>query len=183
MVAAVAAWVDTLRDLGVPTIIGAVLGAAINAVAQARGRVAAHGQALDLLVAQTERDAALTADEGLRRLEVAVQTGQRGPGLLHNDWQDDVLQPARRITNPEAYRRVLQVSNVLIPVIMSAEGENWQYPASRAIDDARDALEAILKRREIPASRFPDKEKLSGLMGPPGRAGLFDALNEWLASN
>jgi hypothetical protein len=86
--------VTTLRDLGVPGLVGTVLGAGVAAWAQARGGKHSRDHAVELLVVQGERQAEAEADRCLAALERAVHQGQRVIGTLHNEWQDSALAPA-----------------------------------------------------------------------------------------
>lgn len=169
----------TLRDLGVPTIIGAVVGAILNALAQARGRTQEHERTLDMLVLQWERAAADAADDALRDLRRRVLDSEN-PGLVHNTWQDQVLPRAARVGDAEIMRRVGVVGWVLFLATHPGQGAHWTYAAADSIEDAQAALAAFLKRRDAPPARFPTVEELRALVTGPG--GSLARLNEHLAS-
>ena len=76
--------VETITDLGVPGLIGAVVGALISHLtAKARGREE-HERTVNLLVTQDERRAAQAMLDSVREIKNAINAGEvRSYGLLH----------------------------------------------------------------------------------------------------
>jgi hypothetical protein len=182
MIVGIASWTHTikdLRDLGIPTILGALLGAGIGAWAQAKGRNIEHDRALDLLVLQDERESADQIDRALRDLEVRIAQGGTDFGSMHNDWQDNALDPTSRLREGEIRRRVSLVGFMLFYSMHGSSGL-WSYPTQGAIEDARAALRAFLRREPIPPPQFPDYDTLKGLVTRGGRIDP-DPLNAWFA--
>lgn len=174
---ATVAWVTTLRDLGIPTIVGAVLGAAIGAWAQKRGRDLEHERSLDMLVLQWQRSAAEAADVGLRQLARRLKEGE-APGLLYNDWQDSTLGPAIRVGDPEITRRASVIGWMLLHASFAKQGI-WQFAVLSAIEDGEAAIAAFLRRQEIPSAHCPPMEELQRLIAgsEPDRFPAFVELN------
>jgi hypothetical protein len=83
---------DTIRDLGVPAVVGSVVGALIaHYSAKARGQEG-HTRAKELLVVQDERRAARQALTAVRAIKNRINSGQRiAFGELHNEWADGVV--------------------------------------------------------------------------------------------
>jgi hypothetical protein len=69
--------VETITDLGVPTLIGAALGAVISHyAAKARGREE-HERTVDLIVTQDERRTAQAMLDSVRQIKNAINAGRK----------------------------------------------------------------------------------------------------------
>ena len=163
----------------------ATTGAAVAAWRSAVESRRATRETIDALVRQTEREAGIAADTALRALEVDAQAPdwQSRLGAFHNRWQDEAAMPAMRLRDVETRRRVQVVGYVLFLAMQAAEGEHTSYAFLAAIDDARAALDALLKNERPAQSGFPDRDQLADLcpIGTGGRT--FEPLNEWLAQH
>lgn len=177
---AVASWVTTLRDLGVPTVAGAVIGAVIGAVAQRLGRNVMHQQAIDLLILGEERAAASETETALHALECRALQGTEAAGTLRHDWMDRVQPRAKHINDPELMRRVELVGGVLLFAHQVGDKTHWRYAVAECTEDARAGLSAYLRRESLPPARFPNAEVLRG-WASEGFGSLFDRLNHNLA--
>lgn len=168
--------------------IVAALGTVAAAVAAWRSAVAsgrASREAADALVRQTEREAAHAADAALRSLEVDAQesTWPSNLGATHNRWQDAAAVPAMRLRDAETRRRIQLIGDVIFLAMSAAEGEHTSYAYLGAIEDARAALDALLKNTRPGPPGFPSREKLRELCPIRRNGRSFEPLNEWLAQN
>jgi len=160
--------------------------AAIAAWLAARASATASREASDALVRQTEREAALEADATLRALEVDAQDSTVWPsrlGALHNRWQDGAAIPAMRLRDAETRRRVQLVGDVLFLAMQTATNEHTLYSFLAAIEDARAALDALLKNATPSPAGFPDRERLRELCPIRADGRTFEPLNDWLAQH
>jgi hypothetical protein len=163
----------------------AALGTTAAAIAAWRSAVTserASRAAGDALVKQTEQESAVAVDNALRALEVEVHDSEWPSrlGAVHNRWQDDAAIPAMRLRDAETRRRVQIVGDLVFMAMHAAKGEHTSYAFLAAIEDARAALNALLRGEPIPASGFPDRDQLRELcpIGAGGRS--FEPLNLWL---
>jgi hypothetical protein len=174
--------VTVLRDLGLPTVIGALLGAVVtHFAARARGREE-QARADERMVLQDERRAAQNALDGARDLRNRVNAGDAGGsyGLLHNDWQDHVFAPTRLIRDKEIDSRVRSLGLVIFHSAIATEGEHVTYAIVRAASDVEEALEAWLRREPFPLRHVPPMDEIRELVIRENRI-VFGPLNEYLA--
>jgi hypothetical protein len=154
--------VADLKDLGVPSIVGAIVGALIaHFAARARSKEE-HQRSLEMLTLQDERGEAREALDATRELRTAVNADQAVSfGLLHNDWQDGIYPRARRIRSDDLKERVLALSTVLTTGLLTQDGHAAPYVVVVAAEDVETWLEAFI-RREMPAppARLPHGEHL-----------------------
>lgn len=96
--------VDQTTTLDWITAVAAVIaalattGADVAAWLSARASANASRDTRQLMIVQTEHDAALAVDAALRALEVEAEGGDwSNLGALHNRWQDGAAVPAMRL--------------------------------------------------------------------------------------
>lgn len=174
--------ITTLRDLGIPAIVGAIVGALIaHYAAKARGRED-HERTLDLLVHQDERRAAVAMLDACRDIRNSVNAGAVvAYGQLHNDWQDRVFAPSRQIRSDELEQRVRSFGSVIFFAFHGGDGAGiGSYPVIRGALDVEEWLERWLRREDPPPAHLPRGPELNALVLKNGRFS-FDALNELLA--
>lgn len=176
--------VHTLRDLGVPTLVGASLGGAISHYsAKARGREEqAHTR--ELLVLQDERRAAQTTLTAARDIRNRLNVGAASPsGDLHNEWSDRINAPTRQIRSDELDRRVSAMGwTIMLGMLVNPDADEFvSYPLLRATLDVEEWLQAWLRDEEPPAAHLPPVDKIRKLTHQPATGGItFEPLNEWL---
>ena len=174
-----ASWLTTVKDLGIPGLLGAVVGAMIgHYTAKARGREE-HERTLDLLVLQDERRAAQTALDAVRAIRVRLNSGDEiRYGALHNEWSDTVLAPSRIVRNAEIGDRVQSLGYVIFLATLAPE-EYVSYAVLRAALDVEEALEALLRRDPMPARHVPAMDEVRALVFDHGRV-KFERFNDYL---
>jgi hypothetical protein len=174
---------DTIRDLGLPTIGGAVVGAVIaHYSAKARGKEE-HERTIDLLVMQDERRAALAALDSLRDMRNGLHTGDIDSyGRLHNDWADLVLSRARLIRSDELLERARTGLYLIALTTLVDQSQFTTYALIRAVNDVEEWLEAWLKREDPPGAHLPPMNELRRLVQEPASGRIsFESLNDLLA--
>jgi hypothetical protein len=171
--------VDTIRDLGLPTIVGAIAGALIaHFTAKARGREE-HRRTLDLLVTQDERRAAQGVLDALRDIRNRVNTGAvTSYGELHNEWSDHVLAPARLIRSDELDSRV-RAGGYVITLATILPGQYVNYAVLRGCLDVEEWLESWLRRETPPPAHLPTMDEIQSLVRSGGRLSM-EPLNDVL---
>jgi hypothetical protein len=176
-----AAAVDVLQDLGIPSVVGAAAGAIItHYAAKARG-AEEHERTKDLLVLQDERRAAAQALEAARELRTGLNTGEQGLPAMHNEWQDRILAPARLVRDEEFMARA-RTGLYLVAMAIFAGDRDWTtYALIRATEDVEEWLEAWMRRDDLPpAAHVPPLDELRSLMASgPGQIS-FEPLNDYL---
>lgn len=155
---------ETLTDLGIPGLIGTVVGAAISHyAARARGREE-HERTVDLLVTQDERRTAQAMLDSVRVMKNALNAGEvRSYGELHNQWSDQVLAPARVIRSEPLNERAQSGAYVIFLATLEREGF-LTYPLLRGALDVEEWLEAWLRREEPPPAHLPTMAKIRELV-------------------
>jgi hypothetical protein len=177
----IATTVETVRDLGVPTIVGAIAGALIaHFTAKARGREE-HERTLELLVTQDERRAAQAALDAVREIGKRLQvTDAISYGDLHNEWSDRVLGPARLIRSDALDERARAAAYVIF--LATLTGEDASYAVLRGALDVEEWAESWLRRESPPPAHLPPMEEIRALVRDRQRGRVsLDSLNELLA--
>jgi hypothetical protein len=177
----VATVVDTLRDLGVPAVAGAVVGAAItHFAAKSRGRED-HERTLDLLVTQDERRTAGEMLVAVRRMKNRLNEGKViFLGGLHNEWSDHVLAPSRLIRSDDLGSRARAGGSVIFNATrVPRDAEYTDYAVLRAALDVEEWLEASLKREPPPTAHLPPDTEVQAMMLRDEKV-TFEPLNEHL---
>lgn len=172
--------VTTLVDLGVPTVIGAMIGAYLTHVAaKARGREE-HQRTLELLVFQDERRAAQAALDAVRDMRNRINAGEVADklGSFHNEWADRVLAPTRQIRSDDLNRRVSAFGTVIF-LSMLARDEYTSYALLRGALDIEEWLEPWLRREEPLPPHLPPSDEIRA-MTREGNRFTFDALDKHL---
>ena len=130
--------------------------------------------------AETAIDALVELRDGL----VALGENPERLTELHNGPYVRAVRHAAKMRDDEHRTRVEAVGTVLITAML-AEGKddalNLFVPLC-AVANARDGLDAFLKRRPIRPSFFPLGTELDGLIRGPAGSRL-DVLTDWLAAN
>lgn len=176
----------TLRDLGAPTILGAVVGAYLGAKAQARGRDVEYERALELLAIETERQAAREADAALAAMRRVVFEPTTQVSDLTRRFFDAVAVPTAQLRNTEAALRISQLSALLVLALQRAHETLWQFSVDLAIEDAQNSLQALLKREPAMTARMPDEEHMRALLvetNDDGQGFRFEPLNQWIVGH
>jgi hypothetical protein len=161
--------VETIVELGVPGLIGTVIGALISHyAAKARG-LEEHERTVDLLVTQDERRTAQAMLDSVREIKNAINAGEvQNYGLLHNRWSDQLLAPARIIRSDELNTRTKAGSYVIFLATLTRDGLNT-YPLLRGVLDVEEWLEAWLRREDPPPAHLPKMEEIITLVRQGGR--------------
>jgi hypothetical protein len=186
--AAMASASETANWITATSAVIAAAATSVAAVAAWRSAVASRRssqEAAEFLVKQTEREATTAVDAALRALEVDAQSDHWASslGAVHNRWQDEAATPAMRVRDAEVRRRVQVVGQVLFLATQAAKDQHTSFAFLAAVEDARAALNAVLRNERIPNSGFPSQDRLNELC-PICRGGRsFDPLNDWLAQH
>jgi hypothetical protein len=170
-----AAWVQLVRELGLPTIVGVALGAlASHYLAKAQ-----HKRAMELVVYQDERRAAGAALTAVREMRQNAELAERATYMpLHNEWASRVLSNSRLIRSDQLDRRA-QASAYVIFLATLARDAYVEYALLRAFLDVEDWLEAWLRQEKPPEAQLPSVDETRSLVLRDGRV-QFEALTEWL---
>jgi hypothetical protein len=177
---------DVLTDLGVPGVLGTLLGSSLTYVF---GRRLLNDQAerdQKLLASQVERGAADRVETALHVLFAAAQdTSTDDPphwSGVHNQWQDTVLRPAARIRQPEIQDRIEAVGQAIFTAVQFPD-QGLAYGVLHSIESATAGLRAFLAFEPLPPAFFPTREVLRQMLwGAPGGPHL-DAYRDWLAAH
>jgi hypothetical protein len=160
-------WLTTLKDLGVPGLIGAVVGAFIgHFTAKARGREE-NERTRQRMLLQDERRAALDMLAALREMRSRLQGDFDAWGVFLNEYQDRVVAPARLVRSAELDRRVTAGASALF-YAMLAHGAYMNYAAGRACGDAEDWIEAWLRDESPPDAVLPTSEEMNEIIVKDG---------------
>lgn len=169
----------TVKDLGLPTLVGVILGALINHLtAKARGREE-HERGMDRMVLQDQRQVALATLQATSAIRVQVASGDANWGALHNEWQDLVLSPTRLIRDDELDVRIRGLGYLLAMGSFARE-EHFDFAAIEGCGDVEACLEAWLRREPFPPRALPTMEEMRGMILAKNSFSA-DALNDWLA--
>lgn len=174
---AIASWATILRDLGIPTLVGAVLGAAITALTQRQGRKTEHQLTIERLILQEQRAAASAIDQALASLELRVFHGPDTANALRNEWITDVRPTTALIDDLELVRRVELIGELLLYAHQGGTHANWRHTTGTCIEDARAWLHAFLGRRPIPSPQFLTIERVREAAATEGGpTAMFDLI-------
>lgn len=173
-------WISSLRDLGVPTLLGLVLGAFITAWLQRKGRADEHELTIQRLILQEQRAAASATDEALARLELRALHGPDTASDLRNEWLTHVRPKALLIADDELARRIELIGQLLLLAHQAGQSPLWRYAAGTSIEDARDWLSAFLRRKTIPRSKMGTIEQIHSGARRLGLDGVFMAMHSEL---
>jgi len=182
----VSSLVTTLRDLGAPTILGAVVGAYLGAKAQARGRDVEYERALELLVVGAERQAAKEADAALAAMQRVLFRPTTKLSDLTDRFFDTVAIPAAQLRDTDAAQRLGLLSALLVLAFQGVGETLWQFSVDLAIEDAQNSLRALLKREPAKRARVPDEERMRALLlgtNDDGSGIRFEPLNQWIVDH
>lgn len=168
---------ETISELGLPAIAGAVVGGLIaHFSARARGREE-HVRTLDLFVTQDERRTAQAMLDATRSLRNSIT--MKSAGQLHNEWSDLVLGPARVIRDDEIHKRVRAGAYVIFLATLLPD-EHTSYAVLRGALDVEEWLEAWLRREPPPGAHLPSMEDIGRLVRSGGTLSI-QPLNDLLA--
>jgi hypothetical protein len=169
-----------VRDLGLPTIIGALVGAGVtHFAAKARGQDE-HARTIDLLVWRDERRTAVAMLDAVRDMRNRINAGEVASfGALHNEWSDRILGPARLIKSDEIAARAT-AGTYAIFVATLVRGEYVTYAVLRGALDVEDWLEAWLRREPAPPAHLPHMDEIQRLVRVDGGRISMDRLNDVL---
>jgi hypothetical protein len=173
-------WTSTLRDLGVPTLLGLVLGAFITAWLQRRGRADEHELTIQRLIIQEQRAAASATDEALAKLELRALHGPDTASDLRNEWITDVRPRALLVADDEFARRIELIGQLLLLAHQAGQSSLWRHVAGTSIEDARDWLAAFLRRKPVPSAKMGTIEQINSGARQHGLDGLFMAMHSEL---
>jgi hypothetical protein len=160
---------ETLRDIGVPGIVGTLLGTLLGAWLAgrnaARGRDEQRQDSFDMLIRQRELDAIQGLDEKLDRLQRGLNDPRRDREQVLSELVNDSGLSVRYvpIRDVEIRRRLGVLATFALLVWQtpsSVLGFFPAYAATEAIDDVRRALKASLTGGVLPGARFPPLEEL-----------------------
>jgi hypothetical protein len=157
-----ATFVDTVQKLGIPALIGTVVGAVI-------AHYAARVRERELLVSQDERRAAHRVLEATRAIANRIR---RSPdaheyGLLHDEWAEEVWAPARLVRSDDLIRRA-RAGAYLLSLAALDTPEFLTYSAIRATEDVEEWVEAWLRGDEPPPPHLPPFDEIGKLVRAGG---------------
>jgi hypothetical protein len=170
-------WISSLRDLGVPTLLGLVLGAFITAWLQRKGRVDEHELTIQRLILQEQRAAASATDEALARLELRALHGPDTASDLRNEWITQVRPKALLIADDELARRIELIGQLLLIAHQAGQSSLWRHVAGTSIEDARDWLSAFLRRKPLMRPKMGTIEQINSGARQHGPDGVFMAMH------
>jgi hypothetical protein len=170
---------DTLTTLGIPALVGVIVGAILNHyTAKARGRED-HERTLDLLTVQDERRTALAMLDAARDVQRNAHAGTtQSLGELHNSWSDRILAPSRLIRDEEIQARAKSGAHAIFLATLMPE-QHVSYVVLRGARDVEEWLEAWLRGDPPPRAHLPRSEALAKLVNVGGRLDM-GPLNELL---
>jgi hypothetical protein len=177
-------FVTSLRDLGFPALLGAVVGAVLSYRNSKRLLDDQAERNMTMLAIQVERDAADQVDRAVHRLATGAKEarGSSDWGRLHNQWQDEVTEVAWRLDDHDLRGRVTVLGTIIFYAFQFSDPAAT-YGVLRACEDLQDGLRAFLARRTIPPSTFPSNEKLRHLVFGGGGKPEFERLATWFADH
>jgi hypothetical protein len=165
-----ATWVTDVRDLGIPALLGVLVGVVVT-----------HRLSLGRQVLQDERAAATATEQALSQLETRAYGGPGSAGELRHEWTATVRPQAMRVNHPELLARVELVGKVLLPAHQTHEGDaTWRPAVGACIDDARAGLRAYLGRNPLPPPAFPQDAEIQQ-WSAEGLDALFGRINASIA--
>lgn len=183
-----AAAVETIRDLGTPSVIGAVVGALIaHYTAKARSREE-HERSLEVLRRRDERAEAREVLTALREIHDGIAGVSSLEALgkefeaLRKDWWDRVHVPARLVISDVLYGRVCAASYVFFLASIAREVP-VPYALYISISDVETALVAWLRDEAAPEARLPSEteiQQMFQMFGPDQWIAASDRLKKWL---
>lgn len=168
------ATIDTIRDLGVPGVLGTIAGALIaHLAAKARSREE-HKRTLELLVLQDERRAAQAALDASRELMSLVPASDAPPGSagyenLYRQWKDRVERSADLIRSEELVGRKSATGLLLFFAANAKEGDYVHDAVCVGLRDVETWLSHWLRNEEPPPPALPSTQKMTELTDPSGR--------------
>ena len=173
---------DTVRELGVPALIGVLLGALVADWLARRRDKEAHKRAVELMRKSDERQAAKDALRGAREIRlIANHSGEQTDwGPLHNQWTDTVADPARLVASNDLDRRAQSGAYVLMLAVFAPSDQAVSYAVIRGALDVEEWAEAFLRGDDsLPDAHLPPREEIQKLtkMGRIKGGVTFDALN------
>jgi hypothetical protein len=170
-------WISTVRDLGLPTLLGVALGSVVTAWLEAKGRRTEHELTIERIILQERRGAASVTDEALARLEIRTFQGPDTASDLRNEWITQVRPKALLIDDEELARRVELVGQLLSLAHQLGRDKNWRNVAGTCIADARNWLRAFLRRVPPTPAVLGPYEQILASARQHGERNIFDILN------
>ncbi len=179
-----ATFIDVVRELGLPTLVGVAVGAPIaHYAAKSRARED-HERTLEALAWKDEREAALRVLQGAEGIKKMRQDDPEvvQSGALHTAWNDHVLTPSLLVSDDDLAARARSGQSVIFLAYLVADRENPDYAVVRAAEDVEDWTRAWLRREKSPDAHIPPADKVGELARSRG-AGIvsLEPLNELLA--
>lgn len=179
-----ATFIDVVRELGLPTLVGVAVGALIaHYAAKSRARED-HERTLEALAWKDEREAARRVLQGAERIKKMRQDDPEvvRSGALHTAWNDHVFAPSCLVRNDDLAARARSGQSVIFLAYLVADRENPDYAVVRVAEDVEEWAKAWLRRAEAPGAHIPPAEKVGQLARSRG-AGIvsIEPLNELLS--
>lgn len=177
-----ASFSQSLVDLGIPGIAGAIVGALIAHYASKSRSREDYARTLELVAYQDERTVAQDIRKAAREFAVGLHAGTlESYGQLHNEWQDRILFASQLVRSEDLQSRARAGLYVVFLSTLVSD-EFVEYALTAACDDIDDWTSAWLRRDEnFPAPRLPTQDGIRELVHVGGNRVSIEPLNELLA--
>jgi hypothetical protein len=179
--------IETITDLGVPGVLGSLLGATVGAAiahlsAKSRG-AEDYERAVDLIVRTDERRVASDILSAARSMAVRLNLGEvQGQwAALANEWQDRIAAPSRQLRDADLRARA-HVGHYVTFLATLADRQYMNYVVLQAALDIETSLELWLRGDPVPPARLPDVDKIKELVWVENRLEIA-RLSEYLTQN
>lgn len=158
--------VSTLTDLGVPGLVGVVVGAVLSLLVGLRLLDRQVDRQKELLAEQRGIDAAGATDAALHRLVNALSENS-GPqpdwAIVDRQFKTDVEGAAYLLQDEDLATRVDSVG-IAIWVAAQHPDEALWFTVNESVRDARAGLRAAVAGKPLPARNYPTRQETMALL-------------------